>query len=692
MKSTCFLILAAILTVSAAGFAAESGEPSVATITGEVRDPTSREITFNFQSPLALGRSSEQRVVLDSQNCFAITIPLSRANYVVCRYPTRRPTWKWLGWIVFYALGPPGPITLFIEPGDSLHVVIEPGYFSSSLRFSGQNADNSRFMSGWIPRFRRFQRDLDYKDLKVEDFSRKIAEWRRDQSELLAEAREKYALSPAFIDYAKIYFKYGWGRLMISYPTQFSLVNGYENKEIPPEYYDFLKEIPLANEDAIGVGNYRTFLVRTLGWELSKDPKPLRLSDVYDLSGLGLSEKTLARLDSLYEQTGRRPLLSQMVDFSQAVLSPANQARLDSMYKNRARLRLSKRYDLGKMGVAPADHGRIDSFYAKAGRGLRITTSNKISEPELDTTSGAVELYLPMKEGTPSEQIDSFKRTPGLSEKVDLSSLGLSPPVQAQLDTLYVHRQPLRLSEKVDLSNLNVTDASRTRLDSIYANSSGARGYLFAKRYDLAKRKLSGRVLYWFLAGQLIDGFRADGDAFALATRKWQDFKAINPYAEYSAAVQAAVERAMALRPGRPAPDFTLTDLDGQPVSLSQFRGKVVLLDFWASWCGPCIGNLPYLRKIKKKMAELPVVFVNLSLDSSDAAWRKAIEKHGIEGVHVRTGDSNSGTPRAYNVRGIPAYFLVDPQGRILERLSQIELMTDTDAILEKITKCLGSV
>ncbi|MCE2440854.1 MAG: TlpA family protein disulfide reductase [Candidatus Latescibacteria bacterium] len=690
MKNIYANVLVAILVLPTFSLTAECVEPSVAIITGEVRDPTSREIILNFQSPLALGRSSEQRVILDSHNRFAITIPLSRANYVVCRYPTRRPTWKWMGWIVFYVFGPPDPIALFVEPGDSLHVVVEPGYFSPSLRFSGENADNSRFMSGWIPRFRRFQRGLDYQDLKAEDFSRKIAEWRRDQSELLAEAREKYALSPAFIDFATIYFTYGFGRFLISYPTQFSLVNGYENKDIPPEYYDFLLEISLVNEEAIGVGNYRTFLVRTLGWELSKDPKPQKLSDVYDLSGLGLSEKTLARLDSLYEQTGRKPLLSQMVDFSQAVLSPANQVRLDSMYKNRARLRLSKRYDLGKMGVAPADHGRIDSFYAKAGRGLRITTSNKITEPELDTTSGAVELYLPMKEGSDAgEQLDSFNRTPGLSEKVDLSSLGLSPPVQAQLDSLYVHRQPLRLSEKVDLTDLDLTDASRTRLDSIYANSSGARGYLFAKRYDLAKRKLSGRVLYWFLAGELIDGFRTDGDAFALATRKWQDFTAINPYAEYTDAVQAALNKAMALRPGRHAPDFTLTDLDGHSVSLSQFRGKVVFMDFWASWCGPCIANLPFLRSIKKRSADLPVVFVNLSLDESDSAWRKAIEKHKIKGVHVRT--TGSAVAKLYNVLGVPSYFLVDPQGRIVEQLTQLDLM-DTDSVAEKIKETLGSV
>ena len=189
----------------------------------------------------------------------------------------------------------------------------------------------------------------------------------------------------------------------------------------------------------------------------------------------------------------------------------------------------------------------------------------------------------------------------------------------------------------------------------------------------------------------MIRSFEYGGNSFELVRRKWRDYRATNPYPEYNAPVQAALDKAMALQPGRPAPDFTLADLDGQPVSLSQFRGKVVLLDFWASWCGPCISNLPDLRKIKKETAGQPVVFLNLSLDSSDAAWRKAIEKHGIEGVHVRPGVSRSGAASAYNVRGIPAYFLVDPRGMILERLSGAGI-GDTDAVVAKILESLGSV
>ena len=281
--------------------------------------------------------------------------------------------------------------------------------------------------------------------------------------------------------------------------------------------------------------------------------------------------------------------------------------------------------------------------------------------------------------------MESLRKTLKLSEKVDLSAIDLSEATRAQLDSMYEHRQPLRLSEKIDLSGLGLSEATRAQLDSIYAYKRHRTFWSFAGRYDLAKEKLEGRVLCWFLAGELISGFEQGSEAFALAHRKWKDFQEINPYPEYTEAVQAALDKALKLQPGQLAPEFTLDDLDGQPISLSQFKGQVVLLDFWASWCGPCISDLPGLRRIKEKTATLPVVFLNVSIDTDESAWREAIDKHEIKGVHVRANGFSSDVAKSYQVTGIPSYYLVDSQGLILEN----PIIRDTDEIVATIEKSL---
>ncbi len=691
MRNVYGSVLLAILALSTVCPVAEGGETSVAIVTGEVRDPVSREITFRFDTPTALGRKVERKVTLDSRNRFALEIPVVRGTLVRGSYKGRSIPWKWVRQAASYVFKP-GPLVLYVEPGDSLHIRIHPGRLNTTYRFSGRNADNNRFIAEWYPRFPDFQRKIrDARDAEAGDFARLADGWRADQNEFLNRRRTRYALSPGFIEHAERYFNYTYAFLMISYPTNYRFATGLENKNIPPDFYDFLKQIPLADEKAIGVEPYSTYLVRTMDLEMVKMPRSTELSDLYDLTSLELSRETLAGLDSLYARFGWHPSLSKMIDLSTLGLPGDVETRLDSLYASRGRPRLSQMFDLAKMGLSETARTEIDSFYAKSDGSYRIVTSKELKEPKIDTTDGALVFRVPNKDGAASpDGLKSFEKTPKLSEMVDLSGLDLSPGIGAHLDSLYDNRRPLRLSDKLDLAGLGLSQAAQTTLDSIYAIKTRTISML-PRTFNLAEKKLNGRVRYWFLAGRLISGFQGGGASFAVVNRMWKDFQATNPYPEYNAAVLAALDKAMALQPGRPAPDFTLTDLDGQPVSLSQFRGKVVLLDFWASWCGPCIANLPSIRNLKKKTTDLPLVFLNLSLDSSDAAWRKAIEEHGIEGVHVRSGASGSGPAVDYNVRGIPAYFLVDPKGMVLERLDGLEIR-DTDGVVAKILKSLGSV
>ena len=471
-------------------------QPSVVIITGEVQDPRSREITFRYESPAAL-ESSEQRVVLDSLDRFAFELPVVRGTLVWGYFEDEQPRWQWVDWLGSFLFEHRWLesffferrfLRLFVEPGDSLHVAMEEGFFVRSYSFSGSNADNSRFTSKWLPLFYSLYARLDYEGLELEEFSRQMEQWRREQFEFLAEGREQYALSLGCIDYVTNFVNCHWANRMVDYPMNYqNNNNGRKNKDITPEYYDFLQEFSLVNEKAIGVADYREFVKRTLGWEYDNEfeSRSPALSKRYDLSSLELSEATHAQLDSLYEKEGRQPVLSKMVDLSAFGVAESAHAQLDSLYEKDGRwLKLSERYDLSAFGVAEDAHAQLDSLYEKSDRSLNFYWFSEEEKPRADTTGGELVLHIPS-----GVRLDSLsKEPPKLSARIDLSSLELSEAAQAQLDSMYEHRQRLGLSARIDLSGLGLSEAVQAQLDSIYAAED-------SYRYNLAKEKLEGRVL-----------------------------------------------------------------------------------------------------------------------------------------------------------------------------------------------------
>jgi peroxiredoxin len=136
---------------------------------------------------------------------------------------------------------------------------------------------------------------------------------------------------------------------------------------------------------------------------------------------------------------------------------------------------------------------------------------------------------------------------------------------------------------------------------------------------------------------------------------------------------------------GKEAPEFALPDVTGKMVRLSSFRGKYVLLDFWASWCGPCRQESPNVVRAYNTYKGKNFDILSVSLDDSKEKWLKAIEKDGLSWTHVGDLKSwQSSVVQLYQVEGIPATFLLDPKGVVIAR----DLRGDAlDAKLEELLK-----
>jgi thiol-disulfide isomerase/thioredoxin len=141
---------------------------------------------------------------------------------------------------------------------------------------------------------------------------------------------------------------------------------------------------------------------------------------------------------------------------------------------------------------------------------------------------------------------------------------------------------------------------------------------------------------------------------------------------------------------GKPSPEFTYENAKGGTTSLADLKGKYVYVDVWATWCGPCRQQIPYLKQVEEKYHGKNIEFVSISIDAlkDHDKWKAMVEKEQLGGIQLMAENAwNSAFTQAYGINSIPRFLLIDPKGNVVEsdakRPSDPKLQEQLDKLLK---------
>lgn len=176
------------------------------------------------------------------------------------------------------------------------------------------------------------------------------------------------------------------------------------------------------------------------------------------------------------------------------------------------------------------------------------------------------------------------------------------------------------------------------------------------------------------MAISLVNGFYSKISSRKERAKDYLDLiKRITNYKPFIEAAEKQYEEVMnpkALVKGDISPSFSYESIDGSTVSLTDFKGKYVYIDVWATWCAPCLSQVPYLKALEEQFHDKNIVFVSISVDKGEVKnkWRKMIAEKKMGGVQLFADKSfDSDFMNAYAINSIPRFILIDPEGTILD-------------------------
>jgi len=187
-----------------------------------------------------------------------------------------------------------------------------------------------------------------------------------------------------------------------------------------------------------------------------------------------------------------------------------------------------------------------------------------------------------------------------------------------------------------------------------------------SNKLDLAKQFFKGEV-YAFIQAKELATMCQLGKSYEYG-QKIQNYIDTNPYAQFNDVLRVVYNENKPIQNGATAPDFVLSDINGYTVKLSELKGKVVYIDFWATWCRPCIKSLTYSQRLLDKYNSDEVVFLYVSMDKKLQPWKSYVTSQDLKGFHMNANSGQgylSDIAKLYKVKQLPTFVIIDKSGKI---------------------------
>jgi len=143
-------------------------------------------------------------------------------------------------------------------------------------------------------------------------------------------------------------------------------------------------------------------------------------------------------------------------------------------------------------------------------------------------------------------------------------------------------------------------------------------------------------------------------------------------------------EMALKIKPGKPVPSISYPDVNGKLSGLEKYKGKYLLIDFWASWCGPCRQAIPKVKELYKQYQQDGFEVVSISIDDNKKAWQKAMEEENMPWDQLLSNNKDE-TMKQFQFSGVPTLYLIDPAGKIIK--SYLGYSAESEADIQSILK-----